>query len=87
MLPARVDLRGAGDVLGTIQAYLSEVVSIEHVSLSKIQRWIRPGAGLFEVLFSISVKDRNRVTIWDVIESKNPEQDVRIRLSLEGSIC
>ncbi|EMD38714.1 siderophore biosynthesis enzyme [Gelatoporia subvermispora B] len=74
VLPARVVL-SASDVLRNVQTFNAEVTAYEHIPLGKIQQWVRPGANLFETLFSLSYKDDGRSSVWRLLESHNPEPD------------
>ncbi|RDB21442.1 Nonribosomal peptide synthetase 2 [Hypsizygus marmoreus] len=87
VVPTRVNFGASGNVLHTIQNQISAMVEVEHVALGKVQSWVRPGKPLFDLLFSVSVKDSTPSSIWDVIESQPPEADyilaVEVVLDLE----
>lgn len=77
VLPVRVDLSDpTNETLPSLQRTISSMVALEHVSLSKVQNWVRPGETLFETLFSISVMDNHQRQIWDVVESEFPQVEV-----------
>ncbi|OCH93414.1 hypothetical protein OBBRIDRAFT_790288 [Obba rivulosa] len=75
VLPVRVDCASASDVLHCVQKYNAEVTAYEHITLSKVQQWVRPGVNVFETLFSLSYKDDGRSAVWRLLESHNPEPD------------
>lgn len=77
VVPARIKLEGSTSILRDVQAKIASLVDFEHVSLGNVQRWLRPGQPLFEVLFSLSVKKVITSNLWDVVESEPPKPDVR----------
>ena len=62
-----------------MQADNARIGQHEHIPLSRIQKWIdsRNGA-LFDTLFSVSFKEKETSELWSVLESQNPEPDVRL---------
>lgn len=75
MLPARVrlDLEGC---LQHIQEDISAAVSFEHLPLSRVQNWIRPGKALFDTLFAVTVEDETEYNVWEILQSEIPRPDV-----------
>ena len=49
----------------------------EHVALSKVQYWVQPGKNLFNTLFLVLFKDEYQGTVWDLVQSTQPQADVR----------
>ncbi|KAF9013880.1 peptide synthetase [Cyathus striatus] len=83
IVPMRVNFKEAS-VLRNIQEEISQMVEHEHIALSKIQNWIRPGNALFETLFSVSVAEKSSNGLWELVESEPPEPDYP--LSVEAVI-
>ena len=78
VVPARVRLNEPSNVLQTVQQDISRVSEFEHVPLSRIQKWVQGGdKSLFDTLFSISLKEKWESNLWTILESQNPEPDVR----------
>lgn len=76
IVPTRVNFGIPENTLHNIQKGVSAMIEVEHVPLGKVQSWVRPGEHLFDILFSVSVRDNTPSDIWDVIESQPPEADV-----------
>ncbi|KAI6045753.1 hypothetical protein EDC04DRAFT_3104410 [Pisolithus marmoratus] len=68
VLPVRIRL-SLEDCLRRIQEDISATVAFEHLSLSKIQSWIRPGYQLVDTLFAVTVKDETSFEAWHVLHS------------------
>lgn len=78
VLPARVRLSDPLTALQTVQEDIARVSEYEHVPLSRLQKWVSDWDGsLFDTLFSVSFKDKETSELWTVLESQNPEPDVR----------
>ncbi|KAG5645251.1 NRPS protein [Asterophora parasitica] len=82
VIPTRVNFNSSGDVLKNVQFGASAMVDVEHVSLGKVQNWIRPGKPLFDLLFSVSIKADIASEIWDVAESQPPEADYALSVEI-----
>lgn len=76
VVPTRVNFGASENILQSVQKGVSAVVEVEHVPLGKVQSWVRPGGPLFDLLFSVSVKNNFSSNLWDVVESQVPEADV-----------
>ncbi len=77
VLPARVRYKDATAVLQSVQYDIARVGEFEHIPLSRIQKWVsKSGASLFDTLFSVSFKENEESSLWNVVESQNPEPDV-----------
>ncbi|OJT03537.1 Nonribosomal peptide synthetase 2 [Trametes pubescens] len=76
VLPARVRYKDATTVLQSVQHDIARVGEFEHIPLSRIQKWVsESGASLFDTLFSVSFKENEESSLWNVVESQNPEPD------------
>ncbi|KAG6917971.1 NRPS [Tephrocybe rancida] len=75
VVPTRINLSESDTILHNVQSRASAMVEVEHVPLGKVQKWIRPGRALFDLLFSVSVKTDVSSNIWDILESQPPEAD------------
>ena len=78
VLPARVNLANKDDLLLRTQNDIGNMLPYEHVPLSKVQHWVQPGKSLFDTLFSVLFKDEYKGTIWDIVQSTQPQADVSI---------
>ena len=78
VVPARVRLSDPSRALQAVQEDIARVSEYEHVPLSRIQKWVSERDGsLFDTLFSVSFKENGTSELWTVLESQNPEPDVR----------
>jgi hypothetical protein len=82
VIPMRMHLGDGSFTLKNVQAMISSVAEYEHVPLGKIQSWIRPGAPLFELLFSVSVQQQEDSEIWESCSYEPPAADVSLALSV-----
>ena len=76
MVPTRVNGTLGAELLQKVQNDIGAVLTFEHIPLSRVQSWVKPGRPLFEVLFSVSIEDGNEMELWDILESKQPQADV-----------
>ena len=76
VLPARVNLAEREDLVQRIQNDIGSMLPYEHVALSKVQHWVQPGKNLFDTLFSVLFKDEYQGTVWDIVQSTQPQADV-----------
>ena len=79
VVPARVRLNEPAKALQAVQEDIARVSEFEHVPLSRIQKWVEHRDGsLFDTLFSVSYKENGSSELWSVLDSQNPEPDVRM---------
>lgn len=74
LVPMRVNLNNP-DCLRKVQDDIIAAIPFENVSLGQVQKWVRPGAGLFDILFSVTHKDQSAYEIFDVVRSELPQPD------------
>ncbi|KAF9493084.1 hypothetical protein BDN71DRAFT_1591331 [Pleurotus eryngii] len=72
--PIRVNLSHT-DPLSRTQKAIAEAMEYEHVGLSQIQTWIRPGLPLFDVVFSLAIEDSSNPRLFEIVQRKNPIPD------------
>ncbi|KAL5529265.1 hypothetical protein ACEPAG_5250 [Sanghuangporus baumii] len=75
VVPTRVNTELGAELLQKVQNDIGAVLAFEHIPLSRVQTWVKPGRPLFEVLFSVSIDEENTAEIWDILESKQPQAD------------
>ncbi|KAG6336405.1 hypothetical protein ID866_2678 [Astraeus odoratus] len=85
VLPFRVNLSLEG-CLQHIQEDISAAVSFEHLPLSRVQNWIRPGQALFDALFAVTVKEEMEFRAWDILHSdlSRPDFPLSVEVLLDG---
>ncbi|KAG1753411.1 hypothetical protein EDB19DRAFT_828730 [Suillus lakei] len=74
LVPMRVNLKNP-DCLRKVQDDIIAAIPFENVPLGQVQKWVRPGAGLFDILFSVTHKDRTAYELFDVVRSELPQPD------------
>lgn len=74
LVPVRVNLNNP-DCLRKVQDDIIAAIPFENVSLGQVQKWVRPGAGLFDILFSVTHKDEPAYELFDVVRSELPQPD------------
>lgn len=74
LVPMRVYLNNP-DCLRKVQDDIIAAIPFENVPLGQVQKWVRPGAGLFDILFSVTHKDQTAHEIFDVVRSELPQPD------------
>jgi aryl carrier-like protein/NRPS condensation-like uncharacterized protein len=74
LVPMRVNLNNP-DCLRKVQDDIIAAIPFENVSLSQVQKWVRPGAGLFDILFSVMHKDDPEYNLFDLVRSELPQPD------------
>lgn len=77
LVPMRVNLNNP-DCLRQVQDDIIAAIPFENVPLGQVQKWVRPGAGLFDILFSVTHKDQTAYEIFDVVRSELPQPDVSL---------
>lgn len=85
VLPTRIRL-SSENCLRRIQEDISAAVAFEHVPLSKVQNWIRPGYSLIDTLFAVTVKDETNFKAWHVLHSDllRPDFPLSVEVLLDG---
>ncbi|KAL4259866.1 Non-ribosomal peptide synthetase [Pleurotus pulmonarius] len=73
------------DTLTYTQKVIAEAMEYEHVGLSQIQTWVRPGLPLFDVLFSLAIEDSSNLRLFEIVQRKNPVPDfpLAVQVSLD----
>ncbi|KAG1878019.1 hypothetical protein DFJ58DRAFT_835671 [Suillus subalutaceus] len=74
LVPVRVNLNNL-DCLRKVHDDIIAAIPFENVSLGQVQKWVRPGAGLFDILFSVTHKDELAYELFDVVRSELPQPD------------
>ncbi|KAG2349803.1 hypothetical protein BDR05DRAFT_923562 [Suillus weaverae] len=74
LVPMRVNLNNP-DCLRQVQDDIIAAIPFENVPLGQVQKWVRPGAGLFDILFSVTHKDQTAYELFDVVRSELPQPD------------
>ncbi|KAG1756694.1 uncharacterized protein EDB91DRAFT_31035 [Suillus paluster] len=74
LVPMRVNLNNP-DCLRKVQDDIIAAIPFENVSLGQVQKWVRPGAALFDILFSVTHKDKIAYELFDVVRSELPQPD------------
>ncbi|KAG2111633.1 uncharacterized protein F5147DRAFT_93647 [Suillus discolor] len=74
LVPMRVNLNNP-DCLRQVQDDIITAIPFENVPLGQVQKWVRPGAGLFDILFSVMYKDEPAYELFDVVRSELPQPD------------
>lgn len=74
LVPMRVNLNNP-DCLRKVQDDIIAAIPFENVPLGQVQKWVRPGAGLFDILFSVTHKDQTPYELFDVVRSELPQPD------------
>ncbi|KAG2157195.1 hypothetical protein DEU56DRAFT_8353 [Suillus clintonianus] len=74
LVPMRVNLNNP-DCLRKVQDDIITAIPFENVPLGQVQKWVRPGAGLFDILFSVTYKDQTAFELFDVVRSELPQPD------------
>ncbi|KAH0583804.1 hypothetical protein H2248_009404 [Termitomyces sp. 'cryptogamus'] len=87
IVPRRVNFSEPGNILHNMQSRASAMIEVEHIPLSKVQNWVRPGRAIFDLLFSVSIKADNSSDIWDVLESQPPEADYPLSVEVVLDPC
>lgn len=77
LVPMRVNLNNP-DCLRQVQDDIITAIPFENVPLGQVQKWVRPGAGLFDILFSVMYKDQPAYELFDVVRSELPQPDVSL---------
>ncbi|KAL5533182.1 hypothetical protein ACEPAF_4958 [Sanghuangporus sanghuang] len=75
VVPTRVNAELGAELLQKVQNDIGAVLTFEHIPLSRVQTWVKPGRPLFEVLFSVSIDEKDTTELWDILESKQPQAD------------
>ncbi|KAH6918511.1 peptide synthetase [Coprinopsis sp. MPI-PUGE-AT-0042] len=86
VIPMRIRLGDGGFTLKDVQAVISSMAEHEHVPLGKIQSWLRPGAPIFEVLFSASVQQHEDSEIWDPCPYEPPAADYPLSVEAVANV-
>ncbi|OAX41962.1 hypothetical protein K503DRAFT_863459 [Rhizopogon vinicolor AM-OR11-026] len=74
LVPMRVNFNSP-DCLRKVQEDIIAAIPFENVSLAQVQKWVRPGAGLFDILFSVSHRDKTAHELCDIVRSELPQPD------------
>lgn len=74
LVPVRVNLNNP-DCLRKVQDDIIAAIPFENVSLGQVQKWVRPGAALFDILFSVMYKGELAYELFDVVRSELPQPD------------
>ncbi|KAG2158199.1 uncharacterized protein EDB93DRAFT_1077366 [Suillus bovinus] len=74
LVPMRVNLNNP-DCLRKVQDDIIAAIPFENVPLGQVQKWVRPGAGLFDILFSVRPEDQPAYELFDVVRSELPQPD------------
>ncbi|KAI6132186.1 hypothetical protein EDD16DRAFT_1468633 [Pisolithus croceorrhizus] len=87
VLPVRIRL-SLEDCLHRIQEDISAAVAFEHLPLSQVQSWIRPGYPLIDTLFAVTMKDETIFEAWHVLHSdlSRPDFPLSVEVLLDGKI-
>lgn len=72
----RVKVTEASSIIHEVQRDIGRALPFEFFPLSRLQPVLRPGKGLFEALFSLSIDEGAESTIWDSVKSAQPQADV-----------
>ncbi|KAG0707677.1 hypothetical protein DFH29DRAFT_1053034 [Suillus ampliporus] len=74
LVPMRVNL-SSPDCLRKVQEDIIAAIPFENVPLGQVQKWVRPGAALFDILFSVTHKDDIAYELFDIVRSELPQPD------------
>lgn len=85
VLPVRIRL-SSEDCLRRIQEDISAAIAFEHLPLSKVQSWIRPGYPIIDTLFAVTMKDETNFEAWHVLHSdlSRPDFPLSVEILLDG---
>jgi len=77
LVPMRVNFNNS-DCLSKVQQDIIAAIPFEHVPLAQVQKWVRPGTGLLDTIFSVRHRDQTAYEIFDVVRSELPQPDVSL---------
>ncbi|KAG2142777.1 uncharacterized protein EDB93DRAFT_1252247 [Suillus bovinus] len=81
LVPMRVNLNNPG-CLYQVQDDIIAVIPFENVPPGQVQKWVRSGTDLFNILFSVMHKDQTAYEIFDVVQSELPQPDFFLSMEI-----
>lgn len=78
LVPMRVNFNSP-NCLSKVQEDIIAAIPFENLPLAQVQKWVRPCAGLFDSIFSVTPKDKTEYELFDVVRSELPQPDVSLQ--------